>query len=422
MAEESQTQMPAAVQAWLRSALAASLPAALEDFHSARPSSPLASPTGVEDSEAGGSSSPPATAASQKRTWGEEPSTSGKGKAPLKKARSSALPLVSPNDDLTDYEVIDEYCAGSSGPVSPMRHQDCTPDLPKLPLIPSNAPDQPFEVTDDLGTPLFDPRALRHPRSSEWTPSSHIAEFLRFWMRRPLDKEVRQRLRSECPRPTVRDKVLNTPEFDPTFVTFLTKTGKDPRKGIELGLRSAQDKLLDVSGPLTQVFQMADEAIVDGSPLDPHLVRDWTQRALCLLGNANCAISSERRKAALFKLDAKLAELGPKELGADAKGLLFGERFIKDISQHVNLFTSLNKAQTNIRRVFRTESRFSPRAGRQRGRAASRTASFGSRPRFPDASTSYRSQSRIPFSRGVSRGRGYTSTRGRSASGRPPVV
>ncbi|XP_053308321.1 uncharacterized protein LOC128470454 [Spea bombifrons] len=422
MAEDLQTQIPAAVQAWLRSALAASFPTALEGLQSARPAPSVASPAEVEESDAGGSSSPAGTAASQKRAWSDLPSTSAKGKAPLKKVRSSVLPMVPPTEDLTDYEVLDEYCAGSSGFASPAREQDFVPDPPKLPLNPSSAPDQPFEVVDDLGTPLFDPRALRHPRSSEWTPSAHIAEFLRFWIRRPLDKDVRQRLRSECPRPTVKDKVLNTPEFDQTFVTFLTKNGKDPRKDIELGLRSTQDKLLDVAGPLTQVFQMADEAITDGSPLDPQLVRDWTQRALCHLGNANCAISTERRKAALFKLDAKLAELAPKELGAEAKGLLFGEKFIKDLSQHVNLFTSLNKAQANMRRVFQSGSRFSSRAGRQRGRAASRTASFGSRPRFPDASTTYRSHYRLPFTRGGSRGRGLSSTRGRSASGRPPVV
>ena len=50
-------------------------------------------------------------------------------------------------------------------------------------------------------------------------------------------------------------------------------------------------------------------------------------KAICMLGNANCVLSSERRKTVLMKIDPQLVELA------------------KDIAKYVNTFASLDKSQ-----------------------------------------------------------------------------
>ncbi|KAM4748883.1 IQ motif and ubiquitin-like domain-containing protein [Rhinophrynus dorsalis] len=70
-------------------------------------------------------------------------------------------------------------------------------------------------------------------------------------------------------------------------------------------------------------------------------------------GYANVAISNERRKAALLLIVPKLAELSAKELGPSANGMLFGEPFLKELQKHVNIFSSLSKAQVSLKKVFR---------------------------------------------------------------------
>ncbi|KAM4706231.1 uncharacterized protein WCC33_010951 [Rhinophrynus dorsalis] len=192
----------------------------------------------------------------------------------------------------------------------------------------------------------------------------------------------------------------------------MTRSGRDPRKGIEKGLKASQDKLLDILGPLAKILVFADQALEHGDSLDANAIREWAQRSICLLGNANAAISAERRKAALLRIDPKLAELGSKELGPSANGLLFGDQFIAELKRHVNLFTTLNKAQSSMRQVFRPTSTRGVfgRAGRQRGRATSRFWTSG--PRFTPSSpgffpsTPYRATT---FSRGADRARAHLS-------------
>ncbi|KAM4723072.1 uncharacterized protein WCC33_009289 [Rhinophrynus dorsalis] len=203
--------------------------------------------------------------------------------------------------------------------------------------------------------------------------SPHLPQFLHSWLRQPLDKEVRAHLRSECPRPVILDKLALTPEFDPTMCTFMAKSGRDPRMSLEKGLKSAQDKLLDVTGPMAQILYLANSALSSDSILDVHTICKWIQRCIYMVGNANIAISNERRKAALLRIDPKLAELSIKELGPSASGMLFGEPFLKELQKHVNIFSSLSKAQVSLKKVFHPPQRgVFGQAGRQWGRVTSR--------------------------------------------------
>lgn len=97
---------------------------------------------------------------------------------------------------------------------------------------------------------------------------------------------------------------------------------------------------------------MCEEAHSNNTGIDVAELRQWAQRALCLLGNAKTALSVERRKSILFKIDPKLADLADKEMGERCDGPLFGDDFVKDMSRFVGTYSSLEKAQKDLRRVF----------------------------------------------------------------------
>ncbi|KAM4795627.1 uncharacterized protein WCC33_000689 [Rhinophrynus dorsalis] len=379
-----------------------------------------------------------------KRHWkGSAPlSKSVAGKAPMKRPRltglDDTLPAPVHSSDDEDFsgpglDVVDEWQADSPASAD-AAHWDSNP-AEESPYVKesfvdtaggpsgSQAAAGTMEdlLCDSKGVPLFDPRFLRHPKSSEWNLPDHLARYVNYWIRKPLEREARNRLRAECPRPSLPDKVALTPEFDPTVSTFMARSGRDPRKGLERGLKTAQDKLLDVLGPLSKILYFTDLSMSEGSPVQAEALREWAQRSICLLGNANVALSTERRKAALLRIDAKLSELGSKDLGPAAQGLLFGEPFIMELKRHVNLFTTLNKAQTSLKQVFRppTTRGVFGRAGRQRGRAASRFWSSGPRANPPSASFFPSSQYRTTsFQRGAERTRGPRGRgRGRFNSG-----
>ncbi|KAJ1162362.1 hypothetical protein NDU88_002830 [Pleurodeles waltl] len=73
----------------------------------------------------------------------------------------------------------------------------------------------------------FDPDAIVHPRSMEWTPCQEVAGYIQSRLRKSFEKDVRNTLRSECPRPALSGKVVETPELHPHMVTFLKKYAKD---------------------------------------------------------------------------------------------------------------------------------------------------------------------------------------------------
>ncbi|XP_044134250.1 uncharacterized protein LOC122936383 [Bufo gargarizans] len=226
-------------------------------------------------------------------------------------------------------------------------------------------------VIDPMGDPLFNPDQLHHPRSSEWLPATHVTQYLEARIRTPLSKEARSKLRAECPRPLIPNKICETPTVDPKVVQFLAKTGFNPRKGLDSALKACQDKLLDMTGPLAKILDLAETARVAGTQVDPEDLSGWAQRAICLVGNVNTSIAIERRKAILMKIEPKLANLSLSESGKEAQGLLFGDPFIKELGKYVGAFTALDKAQSSMRRVF--QSRFSSRAGSLRGRLSGRS-------------------------------------------------
>ncbi|XP_078510340.1 uncharacterized protein LOC144770021 [Lissotriton helveticus] len=225
-------------------------------------------------------------------------------------------------------------------------------------------------VLDSEGQPMFDPSSIRHPNSTEWFPTPHVGEYISSKLRLPLDKSVRAKLKSECPKPSLPCHVTVTPSIDQPLLTFFSKFGKDPRRGVDKAWSACQDKLLDVVGPLARVLDMAETARLEGSDLDPEEISLWLQRSFCLLGNANAAITQERRKGLLIKLDPKLANLATQDPGVKADGLLFGDSLVKDLSRYVSTFASLDKAQFSIKKVF--TPRVFGRAGRGRNRSSGR--------------------------------------------------
>ncbi|KAJ1216074.1 hypothetical protein NDU88_003680 [Pleurodeles waltl] len=111
----------------------------------------------------------------------------------------------------------------------------------------------------------FEPEDIVHPRSSLWLPPPEVVDYVETHIRHGFDKDIRSRLRSECPRPDFPSKVTETPELDPTLVTFLKKSAKDPKKGIDRAWRGCQDKLLDIYGPLTKILELAFQTKESGT-------------------------------------------------------------------------------------------------------------------------------------------------------------
>ncbi|XP_078533864.1 uncharacterized protein LOC144820087 [Lissotriton helveticus] len=225
-------------------------------------------------------------------------------------------------------------------------------------------------VLDTEGNPMFDPSSIRHPNSTEWFPAPHLGDYISSKLRLPLDKSVRAKLKSECPKPSLPCHITVTPSIDQPLLTFFSKIGKDPRKGVDKAWSTCQDKLLNVVGPLARVLDMAETARLEGSDLNPEEISLWIQRSFCLLGNANAAIIHERRKGLLIKLDPKLANLASQDPGVKADGLLFGDSLVKDLSRYVSTIASLDKAQFSIKKVF--APRVFSRAGRGRNRSSGR--------------------------------------------------
>ncbi|XP_078514883.1 uncharacterized protein LOC144773614 [Lissotriton helveticus] len=244
---------------------------------------------------------------------------------------------------------------------------------PETSWLPSQ-PAQPFP--SDPSTDMLNPEELLHPRSSQWVPAPKVAAYMAARLRKPLDQEVRSCLWAECPRPTLEGKVTVTPEIDAKMSTFLTKFVKDPKKGIDRSWKACQDKLLDAAGTLAKMLDMAEDAKASGSLISPETLSGWAQRAIIFLGNANVAISTERRRSILIKIDPKLGELATSEAGPLADGNLFGDPFVKELGKFVNTFNSLDKAQTSVKRIF--TPRVFGAAGRGRGRSTGRPYNRGS--------------------------------------------
>ncbi|KAJ1098294.1 hypothetical protein NDU88_003410 [Pleurodeles waltl] len=165
---------------------------------------------------------------------------------------------------------------------------------------------------------LFSPEDIIHPRSTEWVPNQEVGNYVQDRLCKSFEKEVHNTLRSECPRPSLLGKVAEMPELDPSMATFLRTFAKDPKKGLGHAWRGCQDKLLDVSGPLTKILDLAIQSKESDIPLDTDALLQWAQRVIYLLGNANCAMSNERRRSFLIRLDPKLAELANNEAGSSA--------------------------------------------------------------------------------------------------------
>ncbi|XP_056424134.1 uncharacterized protein LOC130362968 [Hyla sarda] len=175
------------------------------------------------------------------------------------------------------------------------------------------------------------------------------------------------------------------------------KSGKNPKKGIDRSFRACQDKLLDMLGPLSKILDLVEESSVTQRPVDTEVLKGWAQRAVCFLGNANVALSTERKRSILMRIDPQLTNLASNEPPKPTEGLLFGEEFIHEMNKYVGLFSSINKAQSNLKKVF--SNRVFGRAGKGRSRFSGRSQPFrhSSRGSFPSYQQSYQHSYQPPY-------------------------
>ncbi|XP_078518076.1 uncharacterized protein LOC144782573 [Lissotriton helveticus] len=300
----------------------------------------------------------------QQQGWIPSSSTKHSSKSPrnphksdfMKLAKSLSAPTVSKRPRPPSPDTEDASSSSSSGPSG-------------VPPAKKARKEHFVDASSHPPVLTFEPTDIIHPNSKIWSPAPEVADYIQSHIRDSFDQEVRSRLRSECPRPDLEDKLADTPEVDPTILTYLKKFTKDPKKGIDRSWRLCQDKLLDLLGPLTKILDLGYQAQGSASGIDPDELIGWAQRAICFLGNANCALSTERRRSILLKMDPRLSELATSESGPLAQGLLFGQPFLKELTQFVATFSGLDKAQSSLRRAFRPVF---ARAGRSGGRSFGR--------------------------------------------------
>lgn len=164
--------------------------------------------------------------------------------------------------------------------------------------------------------------------------------------------------------------------LDTKITQFLTKLGWNPQRGLKSALRSCQDKLLEIFGPLTKLFELAEEAKLAYLPIDAHELTLTGSSRQSLSGNVNTSFSIKRRRAILFKVDPKFSNLFLMEAGKKADGLLFCNFFVRELGQYVGTFTALDKMQVSLRKVFLCL--VSSRVCRSRGHLFTRSASCSS--------------------------------------------
>ncbi|XP_056402122.1 uncharacterized protein LOC130295423 [Hyla sarda] len=268
-------------------------------------------------------------------------------------------------------------------------------------------------VLDSRGEPFFDPEAITHPRSGDWAPTPEVSQYIEHWARRSVDKANRNKLKAECPRPCIPKKVVLTPEIDPILLRYLTKHGKYSKKGIERSFRTIQDRILDLFGPVTMILNLSEQAAATDQPIDLLQLRGWAQRAVCLLGCANTTCATERRRSILMRLDPQLSHLAETEPGPAAEGLLFGDTLIKDINKMVGLYTSLDKAQTSLKKS--SSAKVFTTAGRSRSRSAGRN--YNTRP-YNRAPAPQYNQAPQPYPVPVAQSSPFFPPRGRPWRGR----
>ncbi|KAJ1218201.1 hypothetical protein NDU88_005784 [Pleurodeles waltl] len=80
----------------------------------------------------------------------------------------------------------------------------------------------------------FSPEEIIHPRSSSWAPPSEVAEYLQNHIRAGFDKDVRARLRAECPRPDLEDTETSTPQKARLFEILLGSPRDEKQDSPEL--------------------------------------------------------------------------------------------------------------------------------------------------------------------------------------------
>lgn len=52
-------------------------------------------------------------------------------------------------------------------------------------------------VKDPSGRDMFSLVIIKHPRSGEQWPMEHVAKFIKTWIKKPLDREMRRLMRAE---------------------------------------------------------------------------------------------------------------------------------------------------------------------------------------------------------------------------------
>ncbi|CAH2276122.1 Hypothetical predicted protein [Pelobates cultripes] len=109
-------------------------------------------------------------------------------------------------------------------------------------------------IIDAMDAAMFDPHNVQHPSSMKWRPLAHITKFIWLWTRQRSQEPFTIRMSTFC---GVCKLYLQGHCYQ-ALVTFMAHLGSDLRKDLEKCIKSAQNKMLDTLGPVSQFVFMAD--------------------------------------------------------------------------------------------------------------------------------------------------------------------
>ncbi|XP_054836856.1 uncharacterized protein LOC129330721 [Eublepharis macularius] len=181
----------------------------------------------------------------------------------------------------------------------------------------------------------------------KWTPREPV---VCWWMqcRSILVKKLREQQMAICPRPTLPDKTAETPEINPGMLSLLNQQQEKELRRSTYPSRLLQDEVLDMLAPAMTIYEMVEEAMEKGEPVDLMELREWVRRLIRFIGSVNQRLTLQRRYQVLGIINPRLKSVVSKLSGQSTDGMLFAEDKVKLLKEIIKRFPQLAETRSKM--------------------------------------------------------------------------
>ncbi|XP_077187961.1 uncharacterized protein LOC143834918 isoform X2 [Paroedura picta] len=181
----------------------------------------------------------------------------------------------------------------------------------------------------------------------EWTPCESVVHW---WMQcqSTMPRKMAQQLKSTCPRPVLPDRSSETPQVNPRILSLLNNHQQISLRREMYFVLLLQEEVLDMLAPAMTVYEMAEEAMERGEPVDPMELREWSRHLIRFIGSINSRLLFKQRSLVLGFINPRLKVVAAKMSGQSPDGMLFAEDKVKLLKEIIMRFPQL----TEIKRKF----------------------------------------------------------------------